>query len=65
MLCLAHSKKGLTIKARKQIETIAKDSIRDKVEKAKKADQGAITYAKRKLHQTSVKEKKSPPAKLR
>lgn len=46
MLDFAHSKKGVTVKARKQIETISKDPIRDKVEKAKNADQGAITYAK-------------------
>jgi hypothetical protein len=38
-----------TAKARKRNENISKDPIRHKVEKAKAADQGAITYAKKKL----------------
>jgi hypothetical protein len=38
-----------TVKARKRNEKLAQDPIRNKVEKAKAADQSAITVAKRKL----------------
>lgn len=38
-----------TIKVRKRNDAISQDPIRQQVEKAKAADQGAITYAKRKL----------------
>jgi hypothetical protein len=38
-----------TVKARKRNEKISQDPIRQKVEKAKQADQGAITYAKKRL----------------
>jgi len=41
-----------TVKVRQRNERIAQDPIQDKVEKAKRADQGAITYAKKKLVQT-------------
>jgi hypothetical protein len=38
-----------TIKARKRIEKLSHDPIRSRIEKAKAADQGAVTYAKSKL----------------
>jgi len=38
-----------TLKARKRIEALAKDPVRGQVEKAKAADQSAITVAKRKV----------------
>jgi hypothetical protein len=38
-----------TIKARKRNEALSKDPIRGKIEKAKAADQSAITVAKRKV----------------
>jgi hypothetical protein len=38
-----------TIKARKRLDKISQDPIRQKVEKAKQADQGAVTYAKKLL----------------
>ena len=42
-----------TVKARKRIKSLEKgDPVAAKVEKAKAADQGAITYAKRKLVKT-------------
>jgi hypothetical protein len=43
-----------TVKARKRIEAIKADPIRLQVEKAKAADQGAITYAKKKLVATEA-----------
>jgi hypothetical protein len=43
-----------TVKARKRIEAIKADPVRLQVEKAKAADQGAITYAKKKLVATEV-----------
>jgi hypothetical protein len=42
-----------TIRARKRKELLAQDSINDKIEKAKAADQGAITYARKKLRVTA------------
>lgn len=41
-----------TVKARKRNEAIQKDPITLQIEKAKAADQGAITYAKKKLVNT-------------
>jgi hypothetical protein len=38
-----------TVKARKRNEKIAQDNTRRAVEKAKQADQGAVTYAKKLL----------------
>jgi hypothetical protein len=38
-----------TVKARKRSEAISQDPIRAKIEKAKAADQSAITVAKRKI----------------
>jgi hypothetical protein len=38
-----------TVKARKRNEALKADLIREQVEKAKAADQGAITYSKKKL----------------
>jgi hypothetical protein len=43
-----------TVKARKRIEAIKADPLRLQVEKAKAADQGAITYAKKKLLATEA-----------
>jgi hypothetical protein len=42
-----------TVKARKRIEALQNDKINLQIEKAKAADQGAITYAKKKLVQSA------------
>jgi hypothetical protein len=42
-----------TVKARKRLEALQNDKISLQIEKAKAADQGAITYAKKKLVQSA------------
>jgi hypothetical protein len=49
-----------TVKARKRNEALAKDPIRAKIEKAKAADQGAITVAKRKVVSSAAYKSASP-----
>ena len=43
-----------TVKARKRIEALSQDATAGKIQKAKAADQGAITYARNKLRKTEV-----------
>ncbi len=40
------------MKARKRIKALSQDATASKIQKAKAADQGAITYAKNKLRKT-------------
>lgn len=52
-----------TVKVRKRNEAISQDPVREKVEKAKRADQGAITYAKSKLMATNAYQRASESVK--
>jgi len=53
-----------TVKARKRMEKISQDPIREKVEKAKQADQGAVTYAKKNLLKSAVYSQASDSEKI-